>query len=49
MLVALRRLADVALPVHAHTPISVGLLYMSVRDLSSLVALIVGMLLVLAA
>ncbi len=48
MLVALRRLAGVALPVHAHGSVTEDV-RMSVRDLSSLVALIVGMLLVLTA
>ena len=48
MRVALRRFTAAASPVHAICPVTVGTI-MTIRDLSSLLALIVGMLLVLAA
>jgi hypothetical protein len=47
--VALRRLAGAAYPVHAHFPSMTVDTKMTFRDLSSLLALVVGMLLVLAA
>jgi hypothetical protein len=47
--VALRRLAGAACPVHPDTPSMTVDTNMTIRDLSSLLALVLGMLLVLAA